>query len=527
MVVDPRIAATVAEIDWQDDGFGGGIDDVSADIRSEPGVSVQRGKDAARARSQPMVASADVTLDNRDHRYTSENAGSDLYPYVLPDRPLRIGVSSGTDLAYEAAIAYNADATYYQGVGILPLFTGLTEEPQESHAITSERHVQFRALGRMALLKGAVISTPLYSSIRTDTAIGHVLDAAGWSAADRVLSIGDTTINFWWVDNQDAWTALMELLETEGAGASIYEDGNGKIHFENRLYRASQTRSTTAQATFDTVPSTSNAGFTNIAYTQNAREIYNDVFMTVRIRFIWIGVKVWHFGETMTLGGGETRTIIAHLDNPIDAVTTPTVTTDYVVTSGSLSSYTATLLNANTVVLTFIAGGGGVVLDAPASATTGPQLRANELRESYEERAEQTAAPSPLFANRQRSLNLNEVGARAEISQPTAQALCDAAAAYYGEGRPTVSFEIVNRDSTRLDQIIQREISDRVHVDAGANEFAGDAWIEQLNYQITTGGRVARCGIVASRASSGTGGGYVENPALWDMDGWDEGLWGN
>ncbi len=521
---DPRIATTVVAVDWQDNGM---LDDVSDDIRATPGVSAQRGKDSARPRAPAMIGSADITLNNQDHRYTSENAGSDIYPFVLPDRPIRIGISTGTDQSYEAAIAYDATDTYYNGVGVLGIFSGFTEEPQESQDISSERHVQFRALGRMQLLRGTIISTTLYSSIRTDEAIGHVLDAAGWPAADRVIATGDTTMNWWWVDEQDAWDALTDLLETEGAGASLYEDGEGNVHFESRSYRAITTRCTTVQATFDATTSGSNPGFTAVSFTQNARDVYNDVSMTVAHRDFWNGKVVWTYGSSLTLTGGQVLEIFAHVDDPIYSVTAPVVTTDYAVTAGSLTSFNATLISATTVKLVITAGGGGVTLDGPSGSTTGPQLRANILWTYYKEQASQTTSADPLFASRTRSLSLNDAGARMEIPQATAQALCDAAAVYYSIGRPSVSFGIVNRDATRLAQIMQRQISDRVHVDTGPNEFAGDVWIEQLNYEITLGGRVARCGIVASRASSGTGGGYVENPAVWDTGEWDAGLWGN
>lgn len=515
---------TVVQIDWQDNGSW---DDVTDDIRSQQGIVVQRGKDAARARAQPMIAAADVTLDDRNHRYTAENSGSDIYPFVLPDRPLKASFSVGTDLTYnEAAITYDEDDTYYQGVGTLDMFTGYTDEPQESRVI-GERHVQFRALGAMTRLKGVIVSTALYAAIRTDEAVGHVLDAAGWPTEARVISTGDTTMNFWWLDKQDAFTALTDLLETEGAGASLYEDGAGYVHFENRNYRVIASRSTTSQVTFDAFEATSNPGFTFYAYTQGTRDVYNDVHMTVNVSYMWNGFEIWSHGQTLTLTGGQVFTQVIHLDDPVSAVTTPVLTTDYVVTSGSLSSVTTELLNANTVILTWTAGGGGVVLDGPGGSTEGPQMRGDQMRLQFQETASQTADPSPYFASRQRSLDLGQIGARQEISQPTAQALCDAAAAYFYEGMPIISIEFANRDQTRIDEMLQREISDRITIDGGANEFSGEAWIEQINHAITVGGRVARTGFICSRALRGTGGGYVENPGLWDEGAWDEALWGN
>jgi hypothetical protein len=525
MSVDPRLPQTIVEIDWLDDGFGGTLDDVTDDVRATPGVSIQRGKDTARPRAQPMIDAADVTLGNQDHRYSAENAGSDLYPYVVPDRPLRVSVGSGSDVAYEAALTYDDDATYYNAVIVAPIFSGLLDEPQESHTVAGERHVQFRALGQMSLLKDVLISTDLYSSIRTDEAIEHVLDAAGWPALARVISTGDTTMNWWYADQTDAWSALLRLLETEGAGASLYEDGRGRLHFENRLYRSINSRATTSQQTFDADPTETNPGFVGYQYTHNLRDVYNGVIMRNDIVGPLTVIPVWQYGQSLSLSASESRTWHAALELPIASVTTPTVTTDYVVTSGSVAAFTATKLYAAQIDITITAGGGGAVIDGPGGSTTGPQVRANTLIDGYTEWSGQTAAPHALYANRNRSLSLNDAGAWPWISQPTAQALCDAAANYYSEGRAIISLEIMNRDATRVGQLVAREISDRITIQAGSNEFNGDAWIEQLNYAISDGGRVARLGIVASRASVGAE--YVENPALWDIGAWDEDPWGN
>jgi hypothetical protein len=234
---------------------------------------------------------------------------------------------------------------------------------------------------------------------------------------------------------------------------------------------------------------------------------------------------IWFFGDTLALGASASQTFHITTQRAVDSIVTPTVTTDYVVTAGSVAAFTATKVAAQKVDITITAGAGGVTLDGPGGSTTGPQVRATILAPGYREVARQTAAPSSVYANRRRSLLLNDAGVLSHISQPSAQALVDAAANYYSEGRPTISLEIMNRDAARVDQMITRDISDRITIHAGSNEFNGDAWIEQLNYSITEGGRIARLGIATSRASVGAG--YVENPALWDEAAWDEGVWGN
>lgn len=518
MVVNPRIADSSVEVDWIGDGFGGAYDDVTDDVRNQPGISITRGKDAARPRSAPMIPSADFTLGNVNKRYSAENAGGPLYQFILPDRRVRIAMLPGVDLAYDDPLYdYDDPEAFYDAQPTVYLFKGLSEEPVYQPD-REQQSVAIRVLGSMAALRGVTISTQLYTAIRTDTAIGHILDAVSWPAADRVISVGDTTMDWWWADNQDAWSALMDLLETEGTGASLYEDGQGRIVFENRNYRQTASRSTASQVTFEVG---TDLGFTNFGYAHGMRDVYNDVYMTIKRRAALSSAKVWEYGSSLTLAPSELRTVIAKSGgDPWQSVQNVTVTTDYVVSAGSLVSVTTTVLTATSVAITFVAGGGGATLLGPASATTGIQLRAAEVTVTSEELVRQTVAIG-TFVTRAQSLDLTQEGARAEISKASAQALADAAAEYYREARPTVSIEIVNVTADQLEQILTREVSDRITINEGPNGFMGDIWIEQITHVVTIGGRLHRCGIVGSKALD-----FTASPATWDAGLWNSGNWG-
>jgi hypothetical protein len=60
------------------------------------------------------------------------------------------------------------------------------------------------SIGTLSRLVGQRVSTALYETITVDVAIGHLLDAAGWPAGERVIAVSTTVLEWWWVDNADA-----------------------------------------------------------------------------------------------------------------------------------------------------------------------------------------------------------------------------------------------------------------------------------------------------------------------------------
>lgn len=616
MVDNVRVPDMRVGIDWYANGWVGTVSNVSEWVLHPPGITVERGKEAARPRSRPMVPSASYSLLNLDKRFSADNAGSPIYQFILPDRPTFIESVIGTDIDYEDPdIDYEDPSVFYEGAPSVRLFTGVTDDPVE-HPGRDDETVEITALGMTAALRGITISTLLYSGIRTDEAINHVLDAAAWPADDRVISVGDSTLTWWYADGQDAWDLLMELFETEGTGASMYEDGFGRFVFESRNYRNVTARSTTSQATFrgDGLPGS--MIITAMDKVQNRREVYNDVRMTMKRRAAQASANVWEFGQALTLGANEVLAVFAHGSDPWQSVSDVTVATDYVVSAGSLVSVTTSQINATTAVITFTAGAGGATVLGPASATTGPQLRGVAVTVTSEETVTATTGiaevtvqsvipvwnvgvavvlgPSELieyiaegaFTNvepltvgtdfvvesgslvdydavqlsptqwsvtfeagvagarvlgpgnalsgpqlraeadiivnrfRTRTLNLTQEGARPEVSRATAQALVNAAADYYQQSRQTLSIEMLNVSPEQLEQMMIREISDRVTIAESDQGFNDDIWIEQMTHVITDNGLWYRVGIVGSRAID-----FVAPVGLWDQGLWDDANW--
>lgn len=131
------------------------------------------------------------------------------------------------------------------------------------------------------------------------------------------------------------------------------------------------------------------------------------------------------------------------------------------------------------------------------------------------------SASGEVWARRTQTLDLGEAGARAEISASTALSLCNAAANYYSEPRPVIHFEAANVSGAMLDQILLREISDRITVQEGANGFNGDVWIESIQHSVDWSDQIHRWVVMGAKALD-----FTTSPGLWDIDTWDDAEWG-
>lgn len=84
---------------------------------------------------------------------------------------------------------------------------------------------------------------------RTDQRIAAVLNAIGWSSADRVLDVGQTSMPAITYDRADSAQILYDAMDAEQG--QLYVDNVGRMVFENRYKRSEQSRSVTSQGTFD------------------------------------------------------------------------------------------------------------------------------------------------------------------------------------------------------------------------------------------------------------------------------------
>lgn len=81
--------------------------------------------------------------------------------------------------------------------------------------------------------------------------ISRILDAYGWPAADRVISVGDTHLQATTLDGN--MLSEMQVAQDSELG-SLYMDRQGRVVFRNRRIMFTDTRVTTSQATYGDDP---------------------------------------------------------------------------------------------------------------------------------------------------------------------------------------------------------------------------------------------------------------------------------
>jgi hypothetical protein len=428
-------------------------DNVTARVLPDRGLSCERGKDQIRSFSPPMAGRLDAGLDNRSRDYSPENGSSPLVGKLVPGHKVRLRATF-------SAVTYD-------------LFTGTLDDlPQ--HPELGARAVDLPCLGSLSRLKGVKVSTALYQNVRTDQALGSLLDAAGWPAGDRVLSTGRTTLLWWWADDADAFEMAVTLLNTEGPGASLYEDGQGRIVFEDRHYRLTQARCTTSQAMIrdsgaeplHTEP---------FAYNPGLMDTITRAVARVNVRTVQPLDVAWQLGQDVSLGVSQVLTFRATTGDPVTGVVAPVAGTDYTVLAGSVASVALDRTSGSRIGVTVTAGAGGATV-------RGLQVRAQKLTAQATDIVSAPLTPPPRV-ERGPALALWP-----EIQPNVAQDICDAIVRAYKDARPTVSLTLQGASATMLTHLLNREISDRVTVVEAQTGLNADLFVERIAHAVDLAG---------------------------------------
>lgn len=416
-------------------------------------VTTDRGQDQTRPLAPPRAGSASLTLKNDSGDY---DAGGTLQA----GREVRVR-------ATYSAVTYD-------------LFRGVLSQPKQS-PVGTRPQVEVTALGSLSRLARRKVSTALYSNITTDVAIGHLLDAAGFPAALRDLDTGLTTLDWWWLDDEDAMQAIAALKATEGPGAAIYEDGTGAIVFKNRNARVLDARSSTVQTTFrSTAGGTEPLLSGQTDYDPGIKDVVNICTLEVKSRAAQTLGQVWALGSTITLGAGETRTYAARQSSgdPFTAAVAPSSAAgDYTVSAGSLTT-TPTIDRTSGASVTITVGPAGV----GGATITGLRLRAQSVAvttATVVTNTVDTSVSRAQYGDRTFPLPI-----RAEIDVDVAQDFANAVVGFYQDGRPTAQVTLrANHADARMTAALTREVGDRVRLIQGALDT--EMHVEQVRHEIS------------------------------------------
>lgn len=488
VIPDPTYALYV---DWNDDGdfvdTGENVTARALDQRTP--VSTRVGRDQARALSPTAAGTAAYELNNISRDYSPENAGSPLAGLVQPGRRTLF------TMFYDST-------TYVLYNGFLDNFSIKPEYGQRSADVT--------CLDALGQLNGVKVSTSMYTGIRTGTAVGYVLDAAGWPAALRDLDPGATIMPWWWLDEADAWQALQELADSEGPASLLSVDGDGKIVFRDRHHRLLTAASQTVQATWrssGTEPTVSAPA----TYNHGWKEIVNDISFSVPVRTPAAGLSVvWTAPGRITIATGQTVQVTARSTDGFFGAVVPVAGTDYTAVAGSVLVVMGKTSGGSTTV-SLTASGGAAIVD-------NLQVRAIALT---------TAAtlvvhgedPVSIEAFRRRSLP--DIRQPVWASQYDASDIIDLILGRRAQRLPTITVSMVGGDVTRVLQQVSRDLGDRVHVIEEHTGLDADCWIEQISHTVTQGGAEHRTAFGLEKAPE-----VISNPFTFDVagQGFDDGV---
>jgi hypothetical protein len=479
----------------------GAGEDVTGDIISD--ITITYGRDQERQLAPAAVGNSAFSLINTDRRYSPENLDSPLYGDIDPARTMR------------ATVVWNGE-TY-------PLFRGRIDDYTVKTDF-SDRTVDLSFLDGMNDLSGEQLSTGVYTSLRTGDLINAVLDAAGWTGG-RDIDLGATVVRFWWLDGTDALTAVQDLVKSEGPPAVAYVAPDGTFVFRDRHHRLQRQDSLTAQAVFhagalgectdEGVPQ----GALNLArpfsYAHGWKDIVNSIMFDTSVRTVSAGLtQVWQDTTTYALALGQSVDLNVSSSDPFVNAVTPVVGTDIAASGPGVLGVLLSRTSGASAKVTLQAVGGAVTV-------TSVQVRAQLVPVTQTVRVSMQDAGS-ITRHGTRTYPNDAPWAGPE----DARAIADKVLLHYAQRRPTVQIRLMSSDPAHLVQVLQRTISDRVHITNGEMGLDADFFVERVQHTIQRTGRAGRAPVHAVVLSCEKDLDTAVNPFQFDVRGagFDQGV---
>jgi hypothetical protein len=361
--------------------------------------------------------------------------------------------------------------------------------------------VTLEAYGALGYLNEFMPKSQTETNIRTDEAIGAILDAADWSATDRTLAVGKTTMTRWWTADQSTIKALRLVQETEAG--FVRESYDGKIVFESRETRLNSPYDT-SQVTFSDASGATNSYLT-LRQEDPLGTVVNHVEAVYRGYTFNYFANLWTLGDTGAdspmLTPNESRLWVASYPNVNSANNAIEVnewhdlvaTTDYtgnLAADGTGNDMTSYLDVQSTKTAT------QMIITVRNTHPTD-----NVFVTLLKARGDSVQGNDPIIVQAVDTTSQGIYGDRQHTAAtefiPThvqAQSWCNYHMSVFKEPVPilTMTFS-ANVSQANMDQAIERDISDRVTIVAENKANLGidsDFFIENIQHKIDQGGTV-------------------------------------
>jgi len=255
-------------VDWNNDGdFADADENISAYVQR---IEWERGRDLANNLTGEYVSGIlRVVLKNTSGIFSSFNTGSDLYGNILPSRKIQLQMGEGS---FPYTFPFSLNQT--QWTGFLDSLVPFPDMQGNDIAIMT-------AIGPLGYMNRKEIKVAPQTDRNTGTAIGDILDAAGWGAGDRDLDTGNTTITRFTVPQNTKTIEALRLVENSENGF-ISETKDGNVKFEKRQARFVDSNAITSQATLTDATATDNFSFHTIEQEDSLDNIINEVNVSIK-----------------------------------------------------------------------------------------------------------------------------------------------------------------------------------------------------------------------------------------------------
>jgi hypothetical protein len=484
----------VLEVDWNGNGvFNAGTEDISSFV-----IDLQwtRGRDfASQLDGRSVSGKLTAQLLNTDGRFSPANVATATNPItsasgsLLPGRQVRLQADSG-DFDYEFPIIF---AT--------PLWQGFLREITPFPKVKGRSISALVAVGPLAHLNEKTVRFAYTSApVPLGTAVDNILDAAGWDATARDIKDADiqTTLTNFYLPSQGILPALRDMEDTESG--FLRETPTGGIGFDGRNTRLTNSRSTTAQASFTDEPTTGTLAFHVVVGNAPSQQVFNDIHGTYHPIATAATSTLWVSPETGTdspaIAVGQTLTYLITYPNPNSIAEafgvanwiTPTATTDWKITTdqagtgtnlnGNVKQTTEKFFDTMKVELEMTSGVDGFLPFLQARGV--PVNKAQPVHVQKQDSVSQTAYGNRTYLSR--SMHIPD--------SATMRSWIDFTLSSYKDPSNVLSISIpANKDLAHFEQAVSRDLGDRVSVSAtGSSGLAvnEDFFVESMSHHVNS-----------------------------------------
>lgn len=479
-------------VDWDNSGsFIGSYDEITSDVLS---VNFRRGRDyASQLTGNSTAGKFTAILDNTSGKYSPLNTSSVLSGNIVPARSVRIERGASSAFPYTFPFDFSTEAA--------PMWTGKLQTIAPKPASHDVATVTLEAYGALGFLNEFMPKSQTETNIRTDEAIGAILDAADWSATERTLAEGKTMMKRWWTTDQATIKALQLVQETEAG--FVRESYDGKIVFESRETRLNSPYDT-SQVTFSDASGATNSYLT-LRQEDPLGTVVNHVEAVYRGYTFSYFATLWTCGDTGAdspmLTPNESRLWVAsypNVNSPNNAVEVNEwhelqALTDYTGnlaadgTGNDMTNYldVVSLKTATQMIITVRNTHPTDNVFVTLLKARGDSVQGND---PIIVQAVDTTSQG-IYGDRQHTAATEFIPTHVE-----AQSWCNYHMSVFKEPVPilTMTFN-ANVSQANMDQAIYRDISDRITIVAENKANLGidsDFFIENIQHKIDQGGTV-------------------------------------